>query len=93
MKGLPKYLRSRKEWEDAVEYAYRNPGQRQEMVRRLEALKDASTMLVLSSGAPTDPEEQTPEHFEPVYDHASPLVVSGLSTDEINAMINRLGGK
>jgi len=92
MKGLPRVCKTRTDWENAVTYAASTKGMSAEMIRRLKALKKSGTMLVLSAGAPTDPEEQKPEHFEPVHDPASPLALSGLSEAEIDAMIKKLGG-
>lgn len=93
MRGLPYACRTRQDWENAVVYARKSAAMQRDMIRRLQALKASGMMLVLKSDAPTDPEEQTPEHFEAVHDPASPLAVSGLSESEIDKMVADLGGE
>ncbi len=92
MKGLPSQCKTRDDWVNAAAYSVGKSGPAAEMIRRLRELKGGGTMMVLSAGAPEDPEEQTPDHFESVYDPASPVARSGLSGGDIDAMIEKLGG-
>lgn len=90
MKGLPMYLQTRSDWENAFDYAMKHQEARAELVSRLLSLKASKTMKVLKPGVVKPPEELEPEDFEEALDPASPYVQSGFTDSEIDTMIAKL---
>lgn len=90
MVGLPRNCQTRQDWINAVTYAEQHPQHKAALRLRLNGLAQSKTMKVLKADAPSDPEEQTPEHFEDVIDPASPFAASGLSEAEISDMLRRM---
>lgn len=92
MRGLPKYLKTQRDWENAVAYSKGKSELSRQMIRRLAELKNTQTMLVPKADAPSDPEERTREHYEEVFDPASAFAQTGFSESDIDELIKSLGG-
>lgn len=92
MRGVPRVMNTKQDWVNAYQYALHADSEaRQEMRSRLIALKEAKTVLVLKADAPEDPEEHTPDHFEPVNDVKAPFFRVGITESELDQMISSLG--
>jgi len=92
MIGIPAVIATKQDWLNVYQYvlANNNTEQKRSFRNRLIALNEARYMKKLKDGAPSDPEQQTQEHFEDVPDPASPFTQSGLTESEIEGMIGGL---
>jgi len=91
MVGLPIDLFTKKDWNNAVDYAVSTGDGRDVMAARLENLKNNTKMNVLrkeSVGKPAD--ELTPDDFEAVDDPNSEFARLGFTVAEIDGLTGRL---
>ena len=91
MYGLPKELKTKQDWLNAVNYAVATGDGKAIMTNRLKELKMNTKYLVLkkeSEGKP--PEEQTPDDFEFADDPACEKNLLDFSDQEINNLIGEL---
>jgi hypothetical protein len=91
MIGLPKDLKTKQDWLNAVEYAKSTGEGKAELKNRLMALKNQTTVLVLKAASIDKlPEEQTEADYEPVPDPACEKLRLGFTDSEINDLIGGL---
>jgi hypothetical protein len=91
MVGMPKTLKTRKDWINACEYAKSTGTGKAALAARLQSLKNDKFMLVLKDSSADKPaEEQTPEDYESVIDPACEKARLGFTDGEINNLIGEL---
>jgi hypothetical protein len=91
MVGLPNLLKTRQDWNNAVDYVKSTGDGKAVMIKRLLELKDNKTILVLkASAAGKDPDEQTQADFEAVPDPACEKLRLGFTDEEIDELIGGL---
>ena len=83
MVGIPKYCQTKKDWQNAVDYAVKHNTGKTELYSRLQHLRDDHYMNVLK-------EEQTPEDYEPVDNPAAEKYRIGITDEEIENMMEAL---
>lgn len=91
MVGIPTYCQTKKDWQNAVEYAVQKNTGKRELYIRLQHLRDDHYMNVLkesSKGKPT--EEQTPDDYEAVDNPAANKYRLGFTDAEINTLMEAL---
>ena len=85
MVGIPKYCQTKKDWQNAVDFAIAQNKGKTELYSRLEQLRDNHYMNVLKKSSKDKPvEEQTPEDYEPVDNPAAEKYRLGFTDEEIN---------
>jgi hypothetical protein len=93
MVGIPQNLNTHQDWINAQQYALNGTSEnRGALITMLEGIRNTGTIKVLKEGVTAPPEEQTPDDYEDAIDELSPLVLSGLTIEEIDAMIAELQG-
>jgi hypothetical protein len=91
MVGTPRQLSTKTDWLNAVKYAKAMGEGKAAMRGRLLSLKVNSTILVLkTSSAKKDSEDQTPEDYETALDAGCEKVRLGFTDDEIEELIGGL---
>jgi len=95
MLGIPQVINTKQDWLNTFNYVAANSNlnvdMKKEFVASLRALKSSgSTLILKTSVAKKDPDEQTPDDFELVVDQKSSLARSGLTIADIDAMIAQL---
>ena len=91
MIGIPKYCQTKKDWQNAVDYAVKHNTGKTELYSRLQHLRDEHYMNVLKEESKEKPvEEQTPEDYEPVDNPAAEKYRIGITDEEIENMMEAL---
>jgi hypothetical protein len=91
MVGFPKDLKTKKDWQNAVDYAIATGSGKAELKTRLVELKGFTTVLVLKeTSRGKEAEEQTPDDYEPVPDPACEKIRLGFTDSEIDKLIGGL---
>ncbi len=91
MVGVPKHCQTKKDWQNAVNYAVEHNMGKSELYSRLEHLRDDHYMNVLREESKEKPaEEQTPDDYEPVDNPAAEKYRLGFTDTEINALMGAL---
>jgi len=91
MHGLPKELKTKQDWLNAIDYAKATGDGKAIMKNRLLELKNNTTMLVLKAKSINKPpEDQTTDDFERVDDPACEKILLGFTNQQINALIGEL---
>ena len=91
MVGLPKELKTKQDWLNAINYAKATGDGKAIMKYRLEELKTNTTVLVLKETSQDKPsEEQDETDFERVDDPACEKIRLGFTDQEINTLIGGL---
>jgi hypothetical protein len=91
MVGIPKDLKTKQDWLNAIAYAKSTGEGKAEIKNRLMALKDQTMVLVLKAASiDKPPEEQTRADYEPVPDPACEKARLGFADSEINDLIGGL---
>jgi hypothetical protein len=91
MIGLPNNLLTKKDWQNAVEYAISTGDGKEVMIARLNSLKENTTINVLkSASAGKSAEDQTPDDFESIDDPNCEMLRLGFTGAEIDGLIERL---
>ncbi len=94
MIGFPTILKTKKDWQHAVDYVKESRMNRKELVSELENLRDNVYMNVLKeSSKGKDPEEMTPDDFEKAEDPNCEKKRLGISDEEIAAWIQEVSGE
>jgi hypothetical protein len=92
MYGLPREFNSQADILNSIDYANKKPQHKSQLIRMLLDLRDNTTILVLKdSSKGKDPEEQTPDDFQPVSDPNAKLFQLGLTSKKINQLLGGLG--
>jgi hypothetical protein len=91
MVGLPKDLKTKQDWQNAINYALTSGDGKAVMKNRLLELKTNTTILVLKADSADKPsEEQTESDFEKVDDPACEKIRLGFTDIEIEKLIGDL---
>lgn len=91
MVGIPIYCQTKKDWQNAVEYAVSHKTGKRELYSRLQHLRDDHFMNVLKESSKNKPvEKQTPEDYEAVDNPAAAKYRLGFTDPEINALMEAL---
>ena len=91
MVGIPKHCQTKKDWQNAVDYAVSHNTGKTELYCRLQHLRDDHYMNVLKEESKDKPvEEQTPDDYEPVDNPAAEKYRLGFTDSEINDLMGAL---
>ena len=91
MVGVPKSFNTKKDYENAVDYACATNSGKGELARALHDLKDNTTMLVLKKSSEKVPaEEQTADDYEVVENPACKKSRLGFTDAEIDALLKKI---
>lgn len=91
MVGIPRYCQTKKDWQNAVDYAVAYNTGKSELHSRLEHLRDDHYMNVLKESSKGKPaEEQTPDDYEPIDNPAAEKYRLGFTDNEIDALMEAL---
>ena len=91
MVSIPSYCQTKKDWQNAVNYAIEHKTGKSELRHRLEHLRADHYMNVLKESSKDKPvEEQTPDDYEPVDNPTAPKYKIGITDTEINALLEAL---
>lgn len=91
MVGIPKHCQTKKDWQNAVDYAVSHNTGRTELRSRLQHLRDDHYMNVLKEESKTKPaEEQTADDYEAVDNPAAEKYRLGFADSEINDLMEAL---
>lgn len=91
MVGVPKSFNTKKDYENAVDYACATNSGKGELIAALKDLKNNTTMLVLKKSSESVPvEEQTADDYEEVENPACKKIRLGFSDAEINALLAKI---
>ena len=91
MVGIPDYCQTKKDWQNAVDFAVKTNNGKRVLYARLKHLRDDHYMKVLkdsSNGKPS--EELTDEDYELVDNPAAAKYKIGITDAEINALMEVL---
>lgn len=91
MVGIPEYCQTKKDWQNAVEYAVKNNTGKTELYNRLRHLRDDHYINVLKEESKSKPvEEQTPEDYEPVENRNAEKYRLNFTDNEIEKLMEAL---
>lgn len=91
MVGIPKFCQTKKDWQNAVNFATAKNTGKAELYSRLQQLRDNHFMNVLKNSSKSKPaEEQTPDDFEAVDNPAAEKYRLGFTDEEINKLMEAL---
>jgi len=91
MVGIPKECQTKKDWQNAVDYAVRHNTGKTELHSRLRHLRDDHYMNVLKEESKEKPvEEQTADDYESMDNPASEKYRLGITDEEIEKMMEAL---
>lgn len=91
MVGTPKSFNTKKDYENAVDYACATNSGKGELIAALKDLKNNTTMLVLKKSSESVPvEEQTTDDYEEVENPACKKIRLGFSDAEIDALLAKI---
>lgn len=91
MVGIPKECQTKKDWQNAVDYAVKHNTGKTELYSRLQHLRDDHCMNVLKEESKEKPvEEQTADDYESMDNPASEKYRLGITDEEIEKMMEAL---
>lgn len=91
MVGVPKSFNTKKDYENAVDYACATNSGKGELIAALKDLKNNTTMLVLKKSSESVPvEEQSADDYEEVENPACKKIRLGFSDAEIYALLAKI---
>lgn len=91
MVGIPEYCQTKKDWQNAVDFAVKTNSGKRVLYSRLKHLRDDHFMKVLKNASKGKPvEELTDEDYELVDNPAAAKYKIGITDSEINALMEVL---
>jgi hypothetical protein len=91
MVGIPEYCQTKKDWQNAVDFAVKTNNGKKILYSRLKHLRDDHFMKALKEGSKGKPvEELTEEDYELMDNPAAAKYKIGITDFEINALMEVL---